>query len=122
MNRCTTPTHSRRSAVVWSALALCAVVLLGSVAQAQTLTRNFPRDAKRGVMVVTVPPEVRLDGKTDRLSPGTRIRQPNNLIVMSGTLIGQELTVNYTRDASGLLRDVWILSEEEARQRPASKP
>jgi hypothetical protein len=50
----------------------------------------------------------------DRLSPGSRIRATSNLLVMSASLVGQELTVNYVRDAAGLLHEVWILTPEEA--------
>jgi hypothetical protein len=37
---------------------------------------------------------------------------------MSGTLIGQRLVVNYTRELSGLVLDVWILTPAEQAKRP----
>ena len=83
-------------------------------AQAQTLTRQFPAKALRGKLVVQQPPWVTLDGKTAQLSPGSRIRNTNNTLVLSASLVGQELTVNYLRDGQGLLHEVWILNAVEA--------
>ena len=83
------------------------------------VVRGFPKAALRGTMVVTNPPNVVLDGQPDRLSPGSRIRSPQNMLVMSGALQGQSLTVNYTRDAAGLVHEVWILNPEEAREKRA---
>jgi hypothetical protein len=36
------------------------------------------------------------------------------MLVMSGTLIGQELLVNYTRESAGMVHEVWILTPAEA--------
>ncbi len=89
------------------------------IADAQTLRRDFPKSALRGTLVVTAPPEVRLDGHSERLSPGARIRSAQNMLVMPGALVGQELTVNYVRDGSGMLHELWILSADEAREKRA---
>lgn len=113
MNRCLPP-HTRaprRTALL--VLALLASGLLPT-AQAQTLTRQFPAKALRGKLVVQQPPWVTLDGKTAQLSPGSRIRNTNNTLVLSASLVGQELTVNYLRDGQGLLHEVWILNAVEA--------
>lgn len=88
--------------------------LLLAVTAAQAQVRQFPEAALRGVLQITNPPEVLLDGKTDRLSPGARIRGVQNELVMSGGLIGERLVVNYTREAHGLVHDVWLLNSEEA--------
>jgi hypothetical protein len=89
-----------------------------AVPAAAQMPRNFPASALRGTLVVTQPPEVRLDGHPARLAPGARIRGRNNLIVVSGALISQRLVVNYTIDISGLLLDVWVLTPHEAAQQP----
>ena len=83
-------------------------------AAAQTLVREFPKAALRGELRVLTPPDVVLNGNPARLSPGARIRNTNNLVVMSGALAGQFLLVNYVRDSSGLLHEVWIVTPEEA--------
>jgi hypothetical protein len=93
---------------------------LAGPAWAQTVTvRNFPANALRGTLVVQQPPEVLLNGKTDRLSPGARIRDTHNMLVMSGTLIDQLLTVNYVRESAGMIHEVWILTEAEAAEKRA---
>jgi hypothetical protein len=84
--------------------------------------RQFPKAALRGVLVVKAPPEVNLNGKPDRLSPGARIRNLNNNFVVPGALLDQELLVNYTRDSMGQIYEVWMLSAEEARETRAGLP
>jgi len=101
--------------------ALACLLLPPSEARAQEI-RSFPVTALRGRLVVVTPPQVQLDGKADQFSPGVRIRNTLNLLVMPATLAGQELRVNYTREAStGLLQEVWILTDAEAAlRRPGS--
>jgi hypothetical protein len=96
--------------------ALAGVFLMGS-ASAQ-LPRNFPAHALRGDLTVLQPPEVRLNDTGARLSPGARIRGADNMLKMSGALVGQKLRVHYTLDASGNVRDVWVLTPTEARREP----
>ncbi|MDP1566557.1 MAG: hypothetical protein Q8L91_09915 [Polaromonas sp.] len=110
-------------------LALPAALLLALPVTAQTAgsdgslsVRQFPKAALRGVLVVKVPPEVSLNGKPDRLSPGARIRNLNNNFVVPGALIDQELLVNYTRDSMGQIYEVWMLSAEEAKEKRAGLP
>ena len=84
---------------------------------AQTLLRPFPPSAKRGTLVVTAPPQVLIDGTSERLSPGARIKGVNNLLVLSASLLGTPVLVNYVRDPQGLIHEVWILSAQEAQQK-----
>ncbi len=98
------------------ALALAAAVMAAAPAAAQT--RSFPQNALRGELVVGTPPEARLNGRDVRLSPGARIRNQQNLFVLTNSVAGTELVVNYTLDLSGNLRDVWILTTDEARRQP----
>ena len=96
--------------------ALTAAVLV-SPAAAQ-VQRAFPQNAMRGALVMGAPPEVTLNGQPARLAAGARIRNQNNLLEMSGALIGQRLLVNYTLENGNLVKDVWILRAEEAAVRP----
>ena len=105
-----------------STLFLPLVALLFSIANAQTEDvkpnlRSFPKDAKRGELVVLSAPDIAMDSKPDRLSPGVRIRDAKNNLVMSGTLANQRLVVNYLRDNTGLVHSVWVLTSDEARQK-----
>jgi len=84
--------------------------------------RQLPPTSLRGELVLTNPPEVRLNGKTDRLAPGARIRGMNNMLVMPGAAIGQKLVVNYTRESYGLILDVWVLRPDEAQKRWPKTP
>ena len=79
--------------------------------------RQFPDSAIRGVLTVLAAPDIAINGKLDRLSPAARIRDANNNLVLSGTVSGQKLLVNYLRDNTGLVQQVWILSSDEARQK-----
>lgn len=132
MNRCGPPSSSSlpapgRSARLSrraAAQALCAAGLLAAGA-VWSQTRPFPESALRGRLRIVAPPQVQIDGRDAQLAPGARIRNAQNMLVMSGTLIGQELAVNYLRDpATGLIGDVWVLSPEEAavKRRGAEQP
>lgn len=79
--------------------------------------RQFPVAAKRGTLVVTAPPEVRINGTVERLSPGVRIRGVNNMLLMSGALVGQTFVVNYVREPQGLIQEVWLLNQAEADEK-----
>jgi hypothetical protein len=81
-------------------------------------SRNFNAQALRGELVVVQPPEVRLNGQPARLAPGARIRDQNNLVQLSGSLVNQRFVVNYTRDLSGQLLDVWLLTPAERAKQP----
>jgi hypothetical protein len=110
MNRCARAAAS-------SALAI-ACLLGATSALAQTLQRPFPANAWRGELVVGQPPLATLNGQAVRLAPGARIRNADNLLALSGTLIGQRLVVHYTLDGEGLVQDAWILSAAEAAKQP----
>ena len=98
-----------------------------STASAQTEdfkpnTRQFPKEARRGELMVLIAPEIALDSKPDRMSPAVRIRDINNQLVLSGTLANQRLVVNYVRDNTGLVHNVWVLNSEEIKQKMPGKP
>lgn len=115
MNRCLrffiAPVLTRRAALLSTTLALVA-----HASVAQEVVRPFPASAKRAILQVTYPPEVLLNGKAARLSPGARIKGVNNLLVLSGSLAGQSVVVNYVLDPLGLVHEVWILNATEAKQ------
>ena len=117
MNRCLTVFLSSMMLVLTS-LSL----LTPQAVQAQGTPRTFPESALRGKLVVTLPPHVTLDGKADRLSPGARIHDTGNLVVLSGSLVNQALIVNYVRDGHGLIHEVWILTPQEAALKRPARP
>jgi hypothetical protein len=123
MNRC----KARFDALFF--VALCAifapaVTFFPSTAAAQNADapggRNFPEGTLRGSFMVVNYPEIQVDGQTERLAPGARIRSAQNMFVMPAAITGQKLLVNYTRDAAGLVREVWVLTPDEARTKRAT--
>jgi hypothetical protein len=136
MNRCSASYLARP---FWLAAAL-ALTSLSSVAQVETAVlpqplpalQDLPPDAQRippisarakaGVLRVVSPPEVLLDGKPARLSPGSRIRGTNNLMLMSATLVGQDVKVLYTLEPTGLVHEVWIMTMREIIAHTPPKP
>lgn len=115
MNRCTPsllmPHYAQRVMLV--------VALLGAsaTALAQMAVRPFPATAQRGSMQVSSPPDLVMNGQAERFSPGARIRDANNMLVLSAALTGQTLLVNFVREPQGLIHEVWILNAAEAQAR-----
>jgi hypothetical protein len=111
MNRC--PRTLARLSLA-AGLALAGVSFsIPTTALAQGIKREAPKDVVLGQMVVTQPPVITMNGKPDRLSPGSRIRDLNNMLVLSGGLVGKVLPVVYRRDAAGLVHEAWILTPDE---------
>jgi hypothetical protein len=92
---------------------LISLTLLAGLVQAQGFIREAPGDVKHGHITIATPPEIVLDGKPDRLSPGVRIRDVNNMLVLSASLAGKTVPVVYRRDSTGLVHEAWILTPDE---------
>jgi hypothetical protein len=103
---------ARAATFLWPAL------IVGPLAQAQPVLRNFPATALRGEIAVQQPPELLLNGRPARLAPGARIRDENNMLALTGALAGRRLVVHYTVDISGLLAEVWVLTPAERARVP----
>jgi hypothetical protein len=91
------------------ALLLC----LAPPAWAQAPLRTIPADAKRGEMSYLPDMTVRVDGEKLQLAPGIQIRDPMNMIIVPATLPDKTI-VKYRLDNGGMVRQVWILTPEEA--------
>ena len=90
--------------------------LLFSQTSAAQVVRTFPEAAVRGKIAFKSPPQIELDGKADRLSPGARIRDERGMLAMTGALEGKAFVVNFKREAStGMVHEVWILTAEEQK-------
>jgi hypothetical protein len=97
---------------------LAAILLAIALPAAAQAPRNFPASALRGEIVITQPPELLLYGQAARLAPGSRIRGADNLLQLSGALVGRQLLVNYTLDLQGQFLNVWVLTPAEAARQP----
>ena len=95
-----------------------AVALIAALFAASAFAelRTIPGDAKRATMGAVPERIVELDGRRETLSPGVRIRDAMNRIIVPNALPAGSL-VKYRRDASGAVREVWILTPEEAARR-----
>ncbi|HWP10377.1 MAG TPA: hypothetical protein VNN06_01040, partial [Ramlibacter sp.] len=40
----------------------------------------------------------------------------NNMLLLSGGIVGKNLPVVYRRDAAGLVHEAWVLTDEEYRK------
>ncbi len=124
MNRCsrlTAPLRAQGIALLVTLLALAAPL---AHAQHTDLPRSPPiaAHAQRGVLRVVQPPEALLNGQPARLAPGARIRDRNNLLVVSGALLNQDVLVRYTVDTLGFVHEVWVLTDAEAAQPVPATP
>jgi hypothetical protein len=99
-------------------LALALVALTFAVPSLAQVQRNFPANALRGTIAIDTPPQVVLNAQPARLAPGARIFGQDNMLRLSGTLVGQKMLVHYTVDIQGLVKDVWILTANEAARKP----
>ena len=113
MNRCQSVLASRLSGFLLALLAATGLMSPPDAA-AQLAVRQFPAAAKRGNLSVTAPPEVLINGRVERLAPGVRIHGLTNTLVMSTTLVGKTMVVNYTRENQGLIHEIWLLNQAEA--------
>ena len=114
MNRCTARILSR------TALTL-ALVCMGT-AHAQHFApdgqRTFPADVERGEMTVLQGTIVQMGSAQEKLAPGARIFNLHNRVQLPVTLAGQKQVVNYRRNATGQISEVWLLSAQEAQTAP----
>jgi len=86
-----------------------------AVTAAAAGTRNFPPDARRGKLVIGTMPEVKLNGKAMRTTPGFRLFSTEGRLIMAHTVAGQNLLVNYVIEPSTQwLHTAWVLTPEEA--------
>jgi hypothetical protein len=122
MNRCVRPdqnTAAARRAALGQLLAGAGAAALAVWAvPARAGQRVFPVDTRRGLIDFINPPQVHLDGRPERLGPGTRIHDARgNRLVFAGTLKGQSLTVNYVRGGAKTIREIWILTPSEIQEK-----
>jgi len=98
---------------------LAAIAAFGLLASAAAQSRAFPQNTLRGALVFGADRQLSLNGRASSLTPGSRVRNQQNVVVPPDTLVGAKWLVNYTLDLGGAqVRDVWILSPEEAAVRP----
>ena len=96
---------------------LAALLVLAGATQAFA-ERTFPQQAQRGELNAYEYPSMKIGDNVYRLSPGSRIFNQQNLIIMPASLQIQAAPVMYMLDMSGDLSSVWLLTGEEAARLP----
>lgn len=94
-------------------LLLAFACLLSAAVHAQV--RAIPGDAKRGEIRHVENMMVEIDRTPQRLAPGAQIRDAANRIVVP-TALPAGAQVKYLLNEEGMVRQVWILTLEEAKQ------
>ena len=109
--------------MIWRRLGLMLVLLslAGTVFAQLTAERQFPPNARRGVLDMSAYPDIRMDGKVRHTSAAFRIYNNENLIVLPATLDANNIIVNYTENPYGDIDRVWILTAAEI-PKPLPKP
>ena len=92
-------------------LAIAAFAGFCAVASAQL--RSIPEDAKQAKVRHVQDMLIELDGAPQRLAPGAQIRDAANRVIVP-TALPAGAQVKYRLDADGQVRQVWILTPEEA--------
>lgn len=101
---------------------VCFAAMLALAGATQALAeRTFPEQAKRGDLKAYEYPSMKIGDRVYRLSPGSRIFNEQNLIIMPASLQVQTAPVMYMLDMSGDLSRLWLLTGEEAATVPVSK-
>jgi len=95
------------------ALPLILALFIGAAA---AQLRTIPADAQRAEMRHVQENVVELNGQRAQLAPGAQIRDASNRVIMPTALPSGAL-VKYRLDASGHVRQVWILTPQEAAAR-----
>jgi len=103
-------------------LTLLASMLALACATQAGAERNFPEQAKRGDMTAYQYPSMKIGDNVYRLSPGSRIFNYNNLIIMPASLETQAAPVMYMLDTRGDLSSIWLLTEDEAARIASPQP
>ncbi|HYR36092.1 MAG TPA: hypothetical protein VEQ87_17505 [Burkholderiales bacterium] len=91
--------------------ALAIALLFAGAAAAQL--RTIPADAERAQIRHVEENIVQLNGQRAQLAPGAQIRDASNRVIVP-TALPSDALVKYRLDASGQVRQVWILTPEEA--------
>jgi hypothetical protein len=100
------------------AAALASLQSSQATTDGQSIQRNFPQKALRGKIVFGTPPFIQINGNVTQMAAAYRVHGYNNLVLMSGQLVGVEGVVDYALDVNGQVYEVWLLTPAEAAKKP----
>ena len=87
-----------------------AVLFTGSAAGQ---LRTIPADAERAQIRHVQENVIQLNGQLAQLAPGAQIRDASNRLIVPMALPADAI-VKYRLDEKGQVREIWVLTEEEA--------
>jgi hypothetical protein len=93
-------------AVFFAFAMFCAGTAAGQV-------RTIPDDAERAQIRHVQENVIQLNGQPAQLAPGARIRDASNRLIVPMALPADAM-VKYRLDEKGQVREVWVLTDEEA--------
>lgn len=94
-------------------LILATLLLAASPLHAQV--RVFPPNTKVGVLQMGYYPQARINGDDVRFSPGARILDQGNRVVLPASLT-DAVRIRYRIDPQGQIGQAWILTDDEIAQ------
>jgi hypothetical protein len=93
------------------AVLLAFTVLFAGAAAGQL--RSIPDDAERAQIRHVQENVIQLNGQLAQLAPGARIRDASNRLIVPMAL-PPDAVVKYRLDEKGQVREIWVLTDEEA--------
>jgi hypothetical protein len=91
------------------------ICLLLGLASGLAQARPFPETAESGTLKGYDLPMVKIGRETLRLAPGARIFNETNMIVFA-TALPESAKVLYQSDITGMLLNLWLLSDDEVAE------
>ena len=106
--------RNSRITAAWARVWLAAAVVALFCGSAAAQFRQIPDTALRGVIRHVQSLVVSIDGTPVSLSPGSNIRDTNNLIIVPNALPPAGALAGYLLDVNGQIHRVWLLTPQEA--------
>ena len=78
--------------------------------------RTIPDEAKRGEIRHVMGMRVEINGLPQQLAPGAQIRDTFNRTILPAS-VPPGASIRFLLDTQGLVRQVWVLTAEEAAKR-----
>jgi hypothetical protein len=96
------------------------VISLSLLSTVWAQQRVFPENARAGALRNVQHPEVNINNRWYRLSPGVRIINQQNMTILP-TMLPSSGPVAYTQDAMGFISSLWLLTPYELSTFPVQK-
>ena len=75
--------------------------------------RSFPLDSKYGMLTLKSTQQAFVNGNEYKVSPGLRVFNAQNFMVLSNQIMGVEFKAAYRLDTGGWIQEIWVLTPGE---------